>query len=557
MRVSLEHIAFNYDKDLSKTGSFHLRRNETQIVRIPEWRRECCSNPDCAPAGYVIANLPEVLSIQASFVCDDPKVSSVYIQALEPADGTNMLGHVAAKEVELIKGRADLVPFDLPVAQTRIKAGGIGVRNIKWKWQFSKNAKSWKEFQTTQHRVYTVLEMPSCPWEPRSDNASNIHVPWTDVLDYACEWAAGVKENTDVAATKVTNSLYGLGKKKLVRYGGGASYAHDRFDCTSFLQLLRGEIGNGPTLNCDDCATVVSTFSNVVGCDLSQAGMGDVFITHPILLLGAEEWEWCSTSFSRHEVAWKGNGGLTDPLFDACLQVDGDRKPAGTDPHHKPVQPANLVFFSSRDERSYKFCLVAQGKCNPKHDKIRRKFGPGHLGQRIITDENFLKALKEHYKFPEWKNSPHSKSRSFKAVSFSDFQRLGNAFDGWNEEAFEQYEADGFSDIIKVLIKRGLNQTRELVEITAFEIEAVERATELLLQLLGQFERLEFQRMEAPVGDVSFVNPDAGTVLFKRGGSVISIRSVGTQPTEVMLMAVDINDFLAHPYRNITNKEEK
>ena len=90
-------------------------------------------------------------------------------------------------------------------------------------------------------------------------------------------------------------------------------------------------------VNCSDCATFTSTFSNVLGCDLWQSRMGPPvgqFALNDMLAIGSNVWQtacqgidgW-SGSFSYHEVAWKGACLADDHIFDACLQVDGDADP--------------------------------------------------------------------------------------------------------------------------------------------------------------------------------------------------------------------------------------
>ena len=57
------------------------------------------------------------------------------------------------------------------------------------------------------------------------------------------------------------------------------------FECTQFLDRLRGGPGLGGTVNCTDCAVIVSTFSNALGCDLWQSRMGSQqFEVNPIRL---------------------------------------------------------------------------------------------------------------------------------------------------------------------------------------------------------------------------------------------------------------------------------
>ena len=262
MQVLLENIAFNHDPDLSKTGSFFLRRNETQVVPIPEWRNECCSNPECAPAGYVIDQLPSTLTIKASFLCDDKQATSINVQALEiTAAGAGILGAVAARPVPLQNGSSGLVEFNLPDASSRINGAGVNVSDVAWQWQFSSATKPWTDFQITEHRIYSVAHMPNKPWNPTSNSKANINVPWTEVLDHACKWAAGLTQESEIAES-ITCNVYQLGQQGLVRWEGSASYirgngVNELFDCTAFLELLKRGIGNGQTVNCDDCATIV------------------------------------------------------------------------------------------------------------------------------------------------------------------------------------------------------------------------------------------------------------------------------------------------------------
>jgi hypothetical protein len=47
-------------------------------------------------------------------------------------------------------------------------------------------------------------------------------------------------------------------------------------------------------------------------------------------------------SFSYHEVAWTGNALAGEPIFDACLQVDGDADPVNLP--HTALLPKNIIF---------------------------------------------------------------------------------------------------------------------------------------------------------------------------------------------------------------------
>jgi hypothetical protein len=92
----------------------------------------------------------------------------------------------------------------------------------------------------------------------------------------------------------------------------------------------------------------VSTFANVLGCDLWQSRMkpqtGWTFDLNELLAIGSNVWQTACGwgDFTYHEVAWKGGCTANDPVWDACLQVDGDADP--TSAPHTPLQPVNLRF---------------------------------------------------------------------------------------------------------------------------------------------------------------------------------------------------------------------
>jgi hypothetical protein len=262
----------------------------------------------------------------------------------------HVLGEVRVKQVSLSpNGATNFETFELQNVQ--IWSAGIGVRNITWNWQVRlQSADPWTDFATSQHRIYTVLEVPKSPWQ-QTPFPHNTQLPWTEVLEYACDWASG-KTDLDSAATEVTRRIYGLGSS-ILEYdcpgGGGTHYAFPDFNCTAFLERLRGGTGAGRYVNCSDCATIVSTFANILGCDLWQSRMGNGFDLNPILGIGSSTWQTaCGWSgFSYHEVAWKGACTSSEEVFDACLQVDGDIDP--TAPPHTPHLPANLRFGNTGD----------------------------------------------------------------------------------------------------------------------------------------------------------------------------------------------------------------
>lgn len=564
MQVYLESIKFNHDKSFKTTGAFNIRRNETQIVTLPEWRRDCCFDPGCSPVAYAISQVPCLVTIEGSFICNDESVTSISVRALSghtlseaklgiPAQ--NILGDIPVHEVPLKKGHSSYVPFKLTNAKLREAA--IGIYDVTWDWQFSLDSVSWTEFQTTRHRVYIVLAMPSLPWEPRQSNPSNIHIPWTEVLDYACSWGGGVKNDPDEAAKRVTNSVYDLGKT-LVKYFKGASYANAKFDCTKFLKLLGTGIGGNQTLNCDDCATVVSTFANILGCELNQSGMGLSFQTNPILPIGASGTDWKPTTFLYHSVAWKGDCLDDDYLFDGCFQVDGDGKPA-LEPHLS-LQPAKVQFGDFRDE-AYKFCLVnSQSFCVPipkdgLYGRWRRQIGRGYLGDRRSTNQEFLGKLKQIYKFETWPPPPQHENGAAPQGESANLFRSEIVFPNWRLYECERLQNEKFKNLYLVLFQRASLDVQELLAINLYECSDLNNPNEFLLQVLASVEQLTLTRLEgSSMGDVSFLDVGGMAVFFRNGRFVAVVRSAGRQSLSVIEFARILNRYLSTRVRTTLNQ---
>jgi hypothetical protein len=185
------------------------------------------------------------------------------------------------------------------------------------------------------------------------------------------------------AARAITQAVYDLGARTL-QYGcpilATPQYSGLFFDCTAFIERMAGGFGNGPYVNCMDCATVVSSFANILGCDLRQSGMmpafGLQFETNPIRVIGSSMWQTpcgISSGFNYHEVAWDGDCGFQDQIFDACLEVNGTANPAL--PPFLPLLPTAIA-FAPVFGRGYRFYLVtaaAQNNCIPNSAGRQRR----------------------------------------------------------------------------------------------------------------------------------------------------------------------------------------
>ena len=364
--IAIEAIKFNRNTGAATHDALNLRRNATGFISVPEWRRFVSVNPEDSPAAYAIEPTKTV-SIEASFSSTDPSIAWAEVR---------VKNHVKGRAVQFTNGQSGFVRLDL----VRLPFGRdhVGVWDVAWHWEYRLGPQHpWRPITITRHRFYLVLDVPTDPWKQAPYNLANTQLLWTDVLDFACRWAEGATSK-DMAAALVTQHVYALGPA-IITYdcpGGGSShYSWPNFDCTAFLDRLRGGIGNGYYVNCSDCATIVSTFANALGCDLWQSRMGWGFDLNALLGIGSSLWQpACGWSgFSYHEVAWEGACTASEDVYDACLRVDGDGDP--TSAPHVPLLPQDLRFGNPGDllYRDRLATPAGRPNCNPQPGTRQRR----------------------------------------------------------------------------------------------------------------------------------------------------------------------------------------
>jgi hypothetical protein len=272
----------------------------------------------------------------------------------------NVLGEVAPTTVRFTSGASGPVTFALSGA--KVATTPVGVHTTEWRWQYRIRRGAWTDIDVTRHRIYVLLDVPTAPWQQMPFAASNSQLPWTDVLDVACQWSV-LATNADEASAKLTRAVYNLGPGT-IEYdcpgGGSSQYSAGNFACSAFLDRLRGGFGNGKYVNCSDCGAIVSTFANALGCDLWSSRMGYYFDLNELLAIGSSTWMTACgwAGFSYHEVAWSGGCTASDDVWDACLQVDGDPDPVNAP--HVALLPSKLRFGNPGD-MTYRDRLATPG----------------------------------------------------------------------------------------------------------------------------------------------------------------------------------------------------
>jgi len=156
------------------------------------------------------------------------------------------------------------------------------------------------------------------------------NLPWVAVVDAATAKIAGAA--TDAAAVRkilVQHVFEEMSLRYDRRNGSSAytaypsGYASARFDLTSFLKRSRGDV-----VNCTDCASILSSYSSMIGASLHYAIVGFNFSLNPIMGIGSTTYgspfESGRMGFNYHAVT---THDASKTINDATVALDGDSDP--------------------------------------------------------------------------------------------------------------------------------------------------------------------------------------------------------------------------------------
>ncbi len=208
---------------------------------------------------------------------------------------------------------------------------------LKWHFEAKVTGGDWFTVggtnQTAAVRIYGVLG--------NTQGTAAPNIPWVAVVDDATTAIAGGATDENGARSILVKHVYEDLKLTYDRKSGAShycgattsdGYSAEIFHLSSFLTRRYGNI-----VNCSDCASILSTYANMIGAKLHYAIIGWGFGLNPIMGIGSttfgSPFDSGRFSFSYHAVT---TPNATANIFDATLAVDGDSDPA-TDPHVKEL----------------------------------------------------------------------------------------------------------------------------------------------------------------------------------------------------------------------------
>ena len=315
------------------------------IAVNPGFRPHSCSVQPSAPLGRLRRSRTgrasnaqgEVLGWPAELFAQNPPVDAwlppatpggclgwllKWFSALLRALFGNVLGDTDERLVQFDgAGNSGLMAFAL--INHKLKTSGVGIRTTDWKWQFWHHH-HWHDFGTTQHKIYLVLDMPAGPWN-QNTAGNNLQLPWTDALDKACFWALGATTK-DQCAERVTTAINAQPNQSYTPATMFVDFGTDSYKLSSYLSQLTG--GAPFQLNCTDCADAVTTFSNLLGCDLYEGRFFNM-VTRTFFTLNGNPTvltDWVSWTWGYHEICWLHQIGQSPVLL--SVQPHAKRAPA-------------------------------------------------------------------------------------------------------------------------------------------------------------------------------------------------------------------------------------
>lgn len=277
MALALKTISFNHDPFSASNSALNIRRNKDFDVPVPEYDAAIPRTTAESCAAYAI----QETAGQAVFVrVELTEAAGANVRYEVRAVGGGLLGALDPQLVDFSGGAASRI-VDFPLAHRNFDR--ISRSTPGWGWEFRvMGSTTWQPLVRTAHRIYLVLKVPPAPWTQALADRRN---PWTDLLDFSCDIAAGRKTAADAAEalTKKVNKGYAL------RYdirGGSPRYGFattgSSFRLTNWIDyVLKGGAPANPVfcdtapeqyrdfliVNCYDCAASCALMAKVVGAD--------------------------------------------------------------------------------------------------------------------------------------------------------------------------------------------------------------------------------------------------------------------------------------------------
>lgn len=285
--IRITHIKFNFDPTAHSADALNIRVDRTHEVDVPEWNESMFLARHSKAAYALEPTRNRTIFIQCRFEIT-PALPA--LTGTVRARGGGILGAIDPFTVQFVNGVSndtshggDPEYVQIPLRRRRFNA--ITRSDIRWDWSYQcLRSQEWLDMeQPTRHRIYVVLDVPPAPW---SQTTPQIY-PWTTALDYAIVEANtnSISDRSEAAAL-IVKHVNGEPLQYDI-WGGRPFYWSSAFPGGIFdIDAWLAGFTEGPIVNCYDCASAVTTFSNVVGCQLTYQFHDSFGYLNPVYPIG-------------------------------------------------------------------------------------------------------------------------------------------------------------------------------------------------------------------------------------------------------------------------------
>lgn len=302
--VRIEGISFQ-----GHPGALPLLVNQRVIVP-PEWRPGHQAHPAALAEPNPLVGLPITVELSS-----DQPTGQVEVKAIRAGGSMGSVGDVRVFRVDFAGGTRVSVPCHATLSDNR-----VGVGTVHWQWQYDTGS-GWEDAGVSAHELAITIATPNPPWSVTPGETDRT-LPWWEVVRHAGTAAAGAQTVND-AATKLADHTFSA---PAYQWGSSHVYATNafetppRFDCALFLRLLARDPNVTTLVDCSDLAAALSTFANVLGCNLKQVAINQFMIANPVVLAGHTKWRG-RNNFGVHEFTVLESNRK---VWDGCLKVSGN-----------------------------------------------------------------------------------------------------------------------------------------------------------------------------------------------------------------------------------------
>lgn len=156
-------------------------------------------------------------------------------------------------------------------------------------------------------------------------------------------------------------------------------------------------------------------------------------------------------------------------------------------------------------------------------------------------DESVRQQLEDRFDFAAWKSAPDSPPD----LSTRGLIEVGSEIGGWTAHRVQPVSVAGARAAHQSIWQQGAS-AETLLRLDVVEAPSAAAAREVVLELLGQFQSPQIQRLlDPPAGDLAFGAPGDTVILFARANVVVMVRNAGPRVVPVTDFAHVVDGSLA------------